>query len=75
MTIETIVEPLRRSPTAERLRLHRERKKNGMRCLLIELREAEIDALVRRGHLKPETRNDVGAITGALYAWFDSELN
>ena len=32
------------SATAERMRLHRERRRNGLRCLMIELRETEIDA-------------------------------
>jgi len=38
-----------RSPAAERMRLYRERRRSGLRCLLIELRETEIDALIRRG--------------------------
>jgi hypothetical protein len=35
-----------RSPAAARMRLHRERRRQGLRCLLIELRETEIDVLV-----------------------------
>jgi hypothetical protein len=34
------------SPSAKRMRLHRERRRDGLRCLTIELRETEIDALV-----------------------------
>jgi hypothetical protein len=45
-----------------------------MRCLMIELRETEIDALIRRGLLKNETRNDPSAIINALYAFLDSTL-
>ena len=68
------VELINRSPAAERMRLHRERKKNGMRCLMIELRETEIDALIRKGFLKPDARNNRSAIVDAIYAYFDCEL-
>ena len=74
MTMQATVEPINRSPAAERMRLHRERKKNGMRCLMIELRETEIDALIRKGFLKSDTRNDTAGITDAIYAYFDREL-
>ena len=68
------VEPINRSLAAERMRLHRERKKNGMRCLMIELRETEIDALIRKGFLKADTRNDRQAIVDSLYGYLDREL-
>ena len=45
-----------------------------MRCLTIELRETEIDALIREGLLKPETRNDPSAVSDALYAFLDGTL-
>jgi hypothetical protein len=67
-------EPTNRSPAAERMRTHRERKKNGMRCLMIEIRETEIDALIRKGFLKADARNDTGTIIDALYAFFDHAL-
>jgi hypothetical protein len=63
-----------RSASAERMRLHRERRRNGMRCLTIELRETEIDALIREGLLKPETRNDASAVSQALYEHLDGTL-
>ena len=63
-----------RSAAAERMRLHRERRRNGMRCLTIELHETEIDALIRKGLLKSETRNDPSAVNDALYAFFDAKL-
>jgi hypothetical protein len=74
METVAIAQP-RRSPAADRMRLHRERKKNGMRCLMIELRETEIDALIRKGFLKIDTRNDSSAIVDALYAWLERELD
>jgi ketopantoate reductase len=63
-----------RSPAAERMRLYRERRRSGLRCLLIELRETEIDALIRRGLLKSEMRNVDTEIIDALYAHLDRSL-
>jgi hypothetical protein len=63
------------SPAAERMRRHRERRRDGLRCLNIELRATEIDALVHRGLLKSETRNDPKSIIEALYALFDQTLD
>ena len=62
------------SAAAERMRLFRERRRKGSRCLTIELRETEIDALIRRGLLKAETRNDPGAVSEALYRHLDRSL-
>jgi hypothetical protein len=63
-----------RSAAAERMRLHRERRRQGLRCLTVELRETEIDALVRMRLLEKETRNDANAIIEALHAHFDRTL-
>jgi hypothetical protein len=69
-----VAEPTNRSPGAERMRTHRERKKNGMRCLMIEIRETEIGALIGKGFLKADARNDTRTIIDAPYAFFDHEL-
>ena len=63
------------SPAAKRMRLHRERRSLGLRCLTLELRETEIDALIREGLLTSETRNDPNALRGALYDFFESVLD
>jgi hypothetical protein len=55
--------PMIRSAAAERMRAHRERRRQGLRCLIIELRETEIDALIRKGLLKAETRNNPTALS------------
>jgi len=57
------------------MRRHRERRRDGLRCLTIELRETEIDALIRNELLKPETRNDPSAIIDALYVFLDRTLD
>ena len=46
-----IDEPSACSPAASRMRLHRQRRRLGLRCIVIELRETEVDELVRRGLL------------------------
>jgi hypothetical protein len=63
-------EPVARSPAAERMRRHRQRRRDGLICLTIELRKSEVDGLARMGFLKPEMRNDVSAIRNALYAFY-----
>jgi len=63
------------SPAAERMRRHRQRRRDGLRCLTIELRETEIDALIRKGLLKSETRNDPSAILRAIYQFLDLTLD
>jgi hypothetical protein len=65
---------LPRSLAAERMRAHRQRRRDGLRCLTIELRETEIDALVRKQLLNPETRNNPSAIIDALYGFLDGTL-
>jgi hypothetical protein len=67
-------EPVTRTAAAQRMRRHRQRRRDGLRCLVIELRGTEIDVLIRKGLLKPETRNDTSAIIDALYAHLDHTL-
>ena len=74
MEVQIASDTTQRSPAAERMRLHRERKKNGMRCLMIELRETEIEALIRKGFLKADMRNEKQAIVDSLYGYLDREL-
>jgi hypothetical protein len=62
------------SSAALRMRRSRERRREGLRCLRVELRETEIDALIRKGMLRSETRNDTNAVIQALYAFFDRTL-
>ena len=67
-------ETIARPSAAEHMRLHRVRRRNAMRSLWVELRVTEIDALVRTGLLKVETRNDPNAIREALYEYLDQTL-
>jgi hypothetical protein len=67
-------EPSALSLAAKRMRLHRYRRQQGLRCVTAELRETEIDTLVRMGLLKDEMRNDLKAIKKALHEFLDAVL-
>jgi hypothetical protein len=62
------------SAGAERMRRHRQRKREKLRSLRIELRETEVDALIDAGFLEQETRDDPDAIILALYELLDRVL-
>ena len=51
---------------AERMRLLRTRRRNGLRSLRVMLHDTEIDCLVAKGYLKPECRQDHAAIQSAI---------
>ena len=63
-----------RSSAAERMKAHRQRQRDGMRCVSLEIRNSEINALIGKKLLKPEMHNDLSAITDALYAFLDRNL-
>ena len=63
-----------RSPGAERMRRHRDRRQKGLRCVRIELREAEIDTLIQCRRLAPGSRGDLTAVRTALYGFIDDYL-
>ena len=71
--------PKRESPeppltAAERMRLHRDRRRRQVRCVSVELRETEVATLIRRKFLRAELRNDRNAVTKALHAFLDRAL-
>jgi len=72
--IPPTTEPAARSAAAERMRRHRQRRRDGLRCLMIELRETEVDALIRQGLLAAESRDDYDSVQSALYAFLDRAL-
>jgi hypothetical protein len=63
------------SAAALRMRRHRERRRRAMRCMTVELRETEISALIRKGLLNDDARNDLSSVKGAFYAFLDRTLN
>jgi hypothetical protein len=63
------------SAAALRMRRHRERRRDGLRCMTIELRDTEIDALIRRGLLEEDARNNRRAVISAFYGFLDRTLD
>jgi hypothetical protein len=57
------------------MRRHRERRHKGLRCLMIQLRETEVDALILQGLLQSEMRNNPSAVKTALYRFLDRTLD
>jgi hypothetical protein len=53
---------------------HRKRRQAGLRCVVVQLRQTEVDVLIRKGLLSADARNDVYAIRDALHAHFDRTL-
>jgi hypothetical protein len=52
-----------------RMTRHRNRRRKGVRCITIELRETEIDLLIRRGRLARDSRADLAAVGKALHGF------
>jgi hypothetical protein len=53
-------------PTAERMRVHRTRRRNGLRCVRISLHETEIYSPIEKGFLKMERRHHSDAVQDAI---------
>jgi hypothetical protein len=64
------------STATERMRRYRDRRRKKLRCVsvTIELRETEIDWLIRRRLLNPEMRNDLIAVRHALHEFLEQTL-
>jgi hypothetical protein len=67
-------DPRPRSPAAERMRLARQRRRDGLRCYTIELHDGDLNGLQRRGFLAAEHRADRNAVLIALYSFLDVAL-
>ncbi len=63
-----------RTRAAERMHRYRHRRRAGLRCYELELRESEIDALVRRDLLLASERTNRVAIIKAMYVFLDRTL-
>ena len=52
--------------SASRTKRHRERRRQGTRCVTVDVSQGELDALVVRGYLAEETRGEHAAIKAAI---------
>jgi hypothetical protein len=50
------------------MRLYRHRRRRGKRLVRVEIDAGKVEALVRRGYLKPKNREDLGEIEFAVRA-------
>jgi hypothetical protein len=62
------------STAAVRMRRHRARRRDKLRCMIIELREREVDTLIQQGRLSADDRANVAALRKALYGFLDDHL-
>jgi len=60
-----------RSSAAQRVREARERQRLGLRCITVEVRDAEVDALVAAGLLPADRRANRQAIAAAFGVLLD----
>jgi hypothetical protein len=74
MSSGLLKQPVVRSAAAERMRAHRERRRQKLRCVTVQLREREIDVLIQNGLLEAVARNDPYALSDALHRHFDRTL-
>jgi hypothetical protein len=63
------------SAAALRMRRHRERRRDGLRCMTIEVRDTEVTALIRKGFLRDDARHDLQAVKKAFYVFLDRTLD
>jgi hypothetical protein len=64
----------RLSSAAKRMRRYRERRQRGLRCVTIQIRQSEVDALIHRRLLAPDQRSDQNAMVQALHRFLDMTL-
>jgi hypothetical protein len=75
MNVQSAETRPRARSSAERMRRHRNRRKNGLRLVEIMLRVTEIEALVRKGYLPPEERENIWALQTAVHDLLYKTLN
>lgn len=63
-----------RTRGAERMRRCRQRRREGLRCYRLELRNDEIEALVRLRLLSPGEQTNRIAVIKAMYVFLDRTL-
>ena len=60
------------SNSAERMRRHRHRKRQGVVCIVrVPIYQLDAEALVTRNRLKPDDQNDTAKIAAAIEALVD----
>jgi hypothetical protein len=65
--VENVTEPRPVRPGTLRVRLHRERRRDGLRLLTLEMPESAIDAAIARGFLNPKDSNLAWSVIDSVY--------
>jgi hypothetical protein len=66
--VETSSKRLSMKPSTLRVRRYRERRREGLRLLTLEMPERAIDAAIARGFLKPEETTQAWSVIESIYA-------
>jgi hypothetical protein len=67
-------EDARITPGALRMRVSRQRRREGFCCLTIEMHDTEIERLIKLGLLEAGDREDQNEVLHAIYRFFDRTL-
>ena len=71
MDTQAVIKRAPYPPTAaERMRLYRKRRREGMQLVRIPLHVTEIDGLIRMGRLEEDQRHDAEALQAAVLGLF-----
>lgn len=72
-TDELTDEPIFEKPmtAVERMQLSRQRRRDGLRMVSIEIRDTEVEALIRRGFLHPDDKQNSRAIGSSVQELLD----
>jgi hypothetical protein len=62
------------APAAERMRLYRRRRRQGVRPVTVEIPPMLIEALIKRMYLKPQDRADLRELQFAVRAFLSDQL-
>ena len=60
-----------RAQSAERMRRSRDRRRKGLRCCTLQIRDREIEALIDRGLISSGEQTDRRAVVNALHKFLD----
>jgi hypothetical protein len=63
------------SPAAERMRLHRNRRRQGMRCVQVSLHVTKIEAIIRMGYLEDRDCEDPAALETAINTFISDAVS
>jgi hypothetical protein len=66
--VENVTEPPPANRSTLRVRRHRERRREGLRLLTLEMPQPAIDAAIARGFLKPEETTQSWSVIESVYA-------